>query len=73
MRILSRDEILTKCILLSVIVLSITGYLLFSWDEQMVYVLLAVNLLVVYFSRNMQAAMLIFIFMFTYNFHYLYN
>lgn len=73
MRILSRDEILTKCILLSVIVLSITGYLLFSWDEQMVYVLLAVNLLVVYFSRNMQAAMLIFIFMFMYNFHYLYN
>ena len=73
MRILDRNEILIKCVLLLAIFLSIAGYLLMGWDKQMVYVLLAINVLVIYYVRNMQAAMLIFIFMLTYNSHYLYN
>ena len=73
MRVLSGNEILLKCLILTIIFLSIAGYLLLGLDKQMVYVLLIINLLVIYYARNMQAAMLIFIFMFTYNFHYLYN
>ena len=73
MRILDKNEILVKCILLLGIFLSIAGYLLLGLDKQMVYVLLVVNVLVIYYTRNMQAAMLIFIFILTYNIHYLYN
>ncbi|BEI56506.1 hypothetical protein GCM10007041_26790 [Butyricimonas faecihominis] len=44
-----------------------------GWDKLLVYTLLVVNVLVMYYVRNMQVPMLMFIFMFTYNVHYLYN
>lgn len=68
-----KNEILLKIVILLIIVFAISGYLLFGWEKLLVGTLLVVNLGVIYWVRNMQVPMLMFIFMFTYNFHYIYN
>lgn len=70
---ISKNEILLKIIMLSMIVVVSVGYLLFGWDKPLIGILLLVNFCVIYWARNMQLPMVIFIFMFTYNFHYIYN
>ncbi len=67
----NKNDIILKIIILSAIVFVLSGYLLMGWDKLLVYTLLVVNVLVMYYVRNMQVPMLMFIFMFTYNVHYL--
>ena len=63
----NKNDIILKIIILSAIVFVLSGYLLMGWDKLLVYTLLVVNVLVMYYVRNMQVPMLMFIFIFLRN------